>query len=141
MENHAEAEFDASIRRIMHYAAWADKFDGQVHSAPINGMVFAVNEPLGNTACVAPDEVPLLGLLSVVLPLVALGNVVTVVPSETNPVPACELYRVLDCSGSFRLEWSTLSPVFGVNLFQDTGRSRQSGGSVAFWFCNGGGRG
>ncbi len=94
----AEAEFDASIRRIMHYAAWADKFDGQVHSAPINGMVFAVNEPLGNTACVAPDEVPLLGLLSVVLPLVALGNVVTVVPSETNPLPACELYRVLDCS-------------------------------------------
>lgn len=103
----AEAEIDASIDRCFYYAAWADKYDGQVHGAPLRAVVYTRNEAIGSAGVVAPRESALLGLLSSTLPLLAMGNTVTVVPSDMNPLPACELYRVLEASdfpgGSFNI--------------------------------------
>lgn len=94
----SDAEMDASIERIMHYAAWADKFDGAVHQVPMRGLVYTRHEPIGSCGVVCPDEAPLLGFLSLVLPLIAMGNTVVAVPSEANPLPVCELIRVIEAS-------------------------------------------
>ncbi|MHB8636535.1 MAG: aldehyde dehydrogenase family protein [Fimbriimonadaceae bacterium] len=95
---HATAEFEASIARILFYAAWADKVEGAVHQTPMRALVYTRNEPLGTTGVVCPDEPSLLGLLSCCLPLIALGNAVVTIPSRYNPLPAVELYRVIEAS-------------------------------------------
>ena len=93
-----ELEFQQCVGRILHYAAWADKYDGQVHSAPLRGLVYTRNEPLGIVAVLAPEEPSLLGYLSVCLPLVAMGNAIVSVPSASNPLPALDLVRVIEAS-------------------------------------------
>lgn len=97
-EADAQHEVTATIERVMWWAAWADKYDGRVHPAPFRGFVSTRNESLGPVAIVAPQEPALLGLLSAIAPNVAMGNPVVVLPSEANPLPACELYRVIDAS-------------------------------------------
>ena len=94
----AADEFDAAIETLFYYAAWADKFDGQVHQPPMHGIVTALNEPLGVIGIVCPDEAPLLGLLALVAPAIALGNRVVVLPSVAFPLVATDLYQVLDTS-------------------------------------------
>ena len=94
----ASAEFDAAIQTLFFYAAWADKFDGQVHSPPMHGIVAAMNESLGVIGIVCPNEAPLLGLIALMAPAVALGNRVVLVPSQTLPTIATDLYQVLDTS-------------------------------------------
>lgn len=93
-----DREFRAAIERIMYWAGMADKYEGVVHQPPMRGIVYTLNEPLGVVGAICPEGNPLLGLVSTVMPLVALGNSVVCVPSEANPLPACELYRVLDAS-------------------------------------------
>jgi aldehyde dehydrogenase (NAD+) len=94
----AADEFDAAIETLFYYAAWADKFDGQVHQPPMHGIVTALNEPLGVIGIVCPDEAPLLALLALVAPAIALGNRVVVLPSVALPLVATDLYQVLDTS-------------------------------------------
>ncbi len=94
----AEREVEASIERLFHYAAWADKYDGLVHQPPMHGITVALHEPLGVIGIVCPNEAPLLGLISLVAPAIALGNRVVVVPSEAHPLSAIDLYQVLDTS-------------------------------------------
>ncbi len=91
-------ETDAAIRRCFSYAAWADKHDGAVHHTPIRNVTLAMPEPIGVVGVVAPDEAPLLGFLSLALPLVAMGNRVVIVPSERNPLLATDMYQVFDTS-------------------------------------------
>jgi aldehyde dehydrogenase (NAD+) len=55
-------------------------------------------EPLGVLGIVCPDGPPLLGLVSTLLPAIAMGNTVVVVPSSRAPLPATDLYQVLDTS-------------------------------------------
>jgi len=93
-----EGEFDQSVDRVLHYAAWADKYEGTVHQPPLRAMVYTRPEPLGVVGVVCPDEAPLLGFLSLCLPLLALGNAVVAVPSRGNPLPALELVRVMEAS-------------------------------------------
>jgi aldehyde dehydrogenase (NAD+) len=95
---HARAEVEASVSRLFSYAAWADKWDGAVHNVPIRGVALQMNEPIGVVAVAAPDEAPLLGFVSTVAPLLAAGNAVVVVPSETHPLSATDLYTVLESS-------------------------------------------
>ena len=97
-EAQAGAEFDASIERIFSYAAWADKFDGAVHNPPFRIIAIAMHEPIGTVGVVCPQETPLLGLLSLVLPVIATGNTAIVVPSETYPLIAGDLYQLFDTS-------------------------------------------
>ena len=81
----ARKEVDASIRRLFGYAAWADKYDGMVHHTPFRNVTLAMPEPIGVMGLVCPDEAPLLGFVSTVAPLIAMGNAVVAVPSERGP--------------------------------------------------------
>jgi aldehyde dehydrogenase (NAD+) len=94
----ARQELEASISRLFTYAAWADKYDGAVHSVPIRGVSIAMNEPIGVIGIACPDEYPLLGLISLVGPAIATGNTVVVVPSQTYPLAATDFYSVLETS-------------------------------------------
>jgi len=91
-------EVEASVARLFSYAAWADKYDGAVHHTPIRGVTLAMNEPIGVIGIACPEERPLLGLVSLVAPAVAVGNTVIAIPSETYPLAATEWYTVLDAS-------------------------------------------
>ncbi|CAA9354035.1 MAG: Aldehyde dehydrogenase [uncultured Gemmatimonadaceae bacterium] len=91
-------EVEAAVSRLFTYGAWADKYDGAVHSVPIRGVALAMHEPIGVLGLVAPDAHPLLGLVSVVAPAVAMGNTVVVVPSEPHPLSATSFYSVLETS-------------------------------------------
>jgi aldehyde dehydrogenase (NAD+) len=97
-ESQAEAEVSLSIERIFSYAAWADKFDGAVHNPPFRNVTLAMNEPIGTVGIVCPPELPLLGFLSLVMPIIATGNTTIVVPSETYPLIIGDLYQVFDTS-------------------------------------------
>jgi aldehyde dehydrogenase (NAD+) len=92
------AEFDLCIRRIWHYAAMADKFDSCVHATPLRNVTLAMKEPLGVIAIVAPEEAGLLGFVSTVMPAIAMGNRVVVVPSQHYALLATDFYQVLDTS-------------------------------------------
>jgi aldehyde dehydrogenase (NAD+) len=94
----AGLEVDLSIQRIFTYAAWADKYDGQVHNPPGRNIAIAMNEAIGAIGILAPSEAPLLGLLSLVLPAIAVGNTVVAVPSESYPLIIGDLYQLLDTS-------------------------------------------
>jgi len=91
-------EHALAVQRAFYWAAWADKYDGRVHATQSAHVTLALKEPFGVMGIVAPEEAPLLGLVSTVFPAIAMGNRVVVVPSQSNPVPALDLYQVLDTS-------------------------------------------
>jgi aldehyde dehydrogenase (NAD+) len=97
-EKEAAREVNFAIERTFSYAAWADKFDGAVHNPPFRNIAIAMNEPIGTVGIVCPAEAPLLGLLSLVLPAIAVGNTVIAVPSDTYPLIIGDLYQVFDTS-------------------------------------------
>ncbi len=96
----ARAEVDAAIDRLVWYAGWTDKI-AQVDGAanPVAGPYFNLStpEPTGVVAVLAPDS-PLLGLVSVVAPLIAVGNTCVVVASQAAPLVAITLAEVLATS-------------------------------------------
>jgi len=94
----ARQEVEASISRLFTYAAWADKYDGAVHSVPIRGVSIAMNEPIGVMALVCDDAFPLLGLVSLIGPAMATGNATIVIPSHPYPLAATDFYSVLETS-------------------------------------------
>ena len=94
----AGAEVDATIRRLWSYAAWADKWDGAVHHTPYRNVTLAMPEPVGVMGIACPREAPLLGLVSLVAPAIALGNRTVVIPSERAPLVATDLYQVFETS-------------------------------------------
>ncbi len=94
----AAVEFDESVERTFTYAAWADKFEGSVHNPPGRMVALAMKEAVGTVGILAPDEAPLLSLLSLVLPAIAMGNTVVAVPSERAATLMGELYQVFDTS-------------------------------------------
>jgi aldehyde dehydrogenase (NAD+) len=94
----AAAEVSSGIERIFSYAAWADKFDGAVHNPPFRNIAIAMNEPIGTVGIICPREAPLLGFLSMVMPVIAMGNTAIVVPSETYPLITGDLYQLFDTS-------------------------------------------
>src|SRR5438105_3021703 len=82
----ASREVEAAVSRLFTYGAWADKYDGAVHTVPIRGVAIAMNEPIGVLGIACPDEFPLLGFVSLVGPTVATGNTVVAIPSERSPL-------------------------------------------------------
>jgi aldehyde dehydrogenase (NAD+) len=76
----------------------ADKYDGRVHHTPMRNVTLAMPEAWGVMGVACPDEAPLLAFLSLVMPAVAMGNRVVVVPSPRSPLVATDLYQVLDTS-------------------------------------------
>ncbi|MDJ0638066.1 MAG: aldehyde dehydrogenase family protein [Paracoccaceae bacterium] len=91
-------EVEQSIDRLFTWAAWADKYDGSAKGVPIRGIALAMHEPVGKIVAFAPDEAPLLGLVSVIGPAMAMGNRVTAIASEPFPLAATDFYQVLDTS-------------------------------------------
>jgi aldehyde dehydrogenase (NAD+) len=97
-EKQAAAEVETCIQRIFSYAAWADKFDGAVHNPPFRNIAIAMNEPIGTVGVICPADTPLLGFISLVMPLIAVGNTVIAVPSEKYPLITGDLYQLFDTS-------------------------------------------
>ena len=93
----AVAEFNASVERLFLWAAYADKFGGEVKSVPGRFLVTALREPVGVLGMRAPDEYPLLGFISLFAPAMAMGNTVVIVPGR-QPMPAMELLQVIQTS-------------------------------------------
>jgi aldehyde dehydrogenase (NAD+) len=91
-------EVDASVDRLFTYAAWADKVDGRVAQVPVRGVALAMREACGVIGAVCPDDHPLLGLVSVMAPAIAMGNRVVLVASEPYPLVATDFYQVLETS-------------------------------------------
>ncbi|MFI7452255.1 aldehyde dehydrogenase family protein [Nonomuraea sp. NPDC049714] len=91
---------DATIDRLVWYAGWSDKI-ASVHGTanPVAGPYFNLSspEPTGVVAVVAPAD-PLLGLISVVAPVIVTGNTCVVVASERTPLPSITLAEVLATS-------------------------------------------
>lgn len=94
----ARAEVGASIARLFSYGAWADKYEGAVHTPPLRGVALAMHEPIGVAGVACPDDAPLLALVSLVAPLIAMGNRVVVIPSEAHPLISTDFYQVLETS-------------------------------------------
>ena len=94
-------EVERSIDRIVWYAGWADKLPQVLGgSNPVAGPYFdfTIPEPTGVVAVLAPDEPPLLGLVTRLLPPLVGGNAVVVVASETHPLAAIELAEAVATS-------------------------------------------
>jgi acyl-CoA reductase-like NAD-dependent aldehyde dehydrogenase len=91
---------DAAVDRLVWYAGWADKIAAVTGSTnPVAGPYFNISspEPTGVVAVVAPDE-PLLGLVSVIAPVIVTGNTCVVIASERAPLPSITLAEVLATS-------------------------------------------
>lgn len=96
----ARTYVDAAIDRLVWYAGWSDKIAQVVGGAnPVAGPYFnhSAPEPSGVIAVVAPTG-PLLGLVSVIAPLIACGNTCVVIASEAHPLPAITLAEVMATS-------------------------------------------
>ncbi len=97
----AEREVRASIERIVHYAGWTDKYQallGSVNPVSSPHFNFTVTEPMGIIGIIAPDDAPLLGLLSLVMPAITSGNTVVALASTTQPYPSILLGEMLATS-------------------------------------------
>ncbi|MEL7395928.1 MAG: aldehyde dehydrogenase family protein [Pseudomonadota bacterium] len=93
-----KAEVEASITRLFTYAAWADKYDGRASGVPLRGLALSLNEPVGVIGAFCPDEAPLLGLVSTLGPIMAMGNRAVLLASEPFPLAALECVQVLETS-------------------------------------------
>lgn len=95
------AEVTQAIDRVVHFAGWTDKFSMVAGGAnPVAGPYhnFTIPGAVGVTGVVCPDEHPLLGLVSLVAPVIAMGNACVVLASETNPIPSMVLAEALATS-------------------------------------------
>ncbi len=97
----ASSSVDASVDRVVWYAGWADKLAQVAGSAnPVAGPYFnfSIPEPTGVVGVLAPQASSLLGLVSVVAPVITSGNAAVVVASEDHPLPALDLAEVMATS-------------------------------------------
>ena len=97
----AAREITTSVDRLIYYAGWADKFLqvlGGVNPVAAPYFNFTVTEPMGIVGVLAPDEAPLLGLVSLVAPVIVSGNTVVALASTTQPYPAVVLGELLATS-------------------------------------------
>lgn len=97
----ARAQVDAAVDRLVWYAGWADKLAQVVGNAnPVAGPFFnhSAPEPTGVVGVLAPQSSSLLGLVSVVAPVIVTGNAAVVVSSYARPLPAVTFSEVLATS-------------------------------------------
>ncbi len=97
----AAKEITAAIDRLIYYAGWADKYEqvlGNVNPVASPHFNFTVTEPMGVVGVLAPDEYPLLALISLFAPVITSGNTVVALASSTDPYPAIVLGEMLATS-------------------------------------------
>ena len=97
----AQKEVLTSIDRLIWYAGWCDKYQqifGTVNPVASSHFNFSVPEPTGVVAAIAPQDSSLLGLISIVAPIIAGGNTCIVLSSETKPLCSITFAEVLNSS-------------------------------------------
>lgn len=97
----AAQEVDVTTDRLIYYAGWADKYEqvlGNVNPVAAPYFNFTVTEPMGVVGVIAPDAPALLGLVSLVAPVIVSGNTVVALASESTPYPAVLLGEMLATS-------------------------------------------
>ena len=97
----AENEVNLCIDRLIYYSGWCDKFQqlfSSVNPVASSHFNFSVPEPTGVVAAIAPQNDSLLGLVSIIAPIIAGGNTAIVLASETKPLCAVTFAEVLNSS-------------------------------------------
>lgn len=100
-EKQALSEVNVAIDRLIYYAGWADKYQqvfGTINPVASSHFNFSVPEPAGVVAILAPEEHILLGLISVVAPVIVGGNSCVVLASQQYPLSAVSFAEVLHSS-------------------------------------------
>lgn len=97
----AELEVLVTIDRLIYYAGWTDKYAqvfGTINPVASSHFNFSIPEPTGVVGVIAPDEAPLLALVSLIAPVIAGGNTCVVLASHQNPLSAVSFGEVLHAS-------------------------------------------
>jgi acyl-CoA reductase-like NAD-dependent aldehyde dehydrogenase len=97
----ARREVTLAIDRLVHFAGWTDKYQqvfGSVNPVATSHFNFTTPEPTGVVVVLAPDEPPLLALVSLVAPVILSSNTAIVVASEKFPLPAATFAEILATS-------------------------------------------
>ena len=100
-KNTAEKEVELSIDRLIYYAGWCDKYTqvlSSVNPVASSHFNFSVHEPMGVIGVVADAQSSLLGLVSLVAPVIAGGNSCVVLAAEFLPLCAVTFAEVLNSS-------------------------------------------
>lgn len=101
----SDREVRATIARIIHFAGWADKYEqvlGSVNPVASSHFNFTVTEPIGIVGILAPDNAPLLALMTLILPAITGGNSVIALASRSMPYPSIllgEMFATSDLPG------------------------------------------
>jgi aldehyde dehydrogenase (NAD+) len=97
----AAREVETAVDRLIYYGGWADKYEqllGNVNPVAAPYFNFTVSEPMGIIGVIAPDNAPLLALISLIAPAIVSGNTVVALASEKSPYPAILLGEMLATS-------------------------------------------
>lgn len=97
----ADADINSSIDRLIYYAGWTDKYSqvfGSINPVASPHFNFSIPDPTGIVAVLAPENSPLLGLVSVIAPIIAGGNTCIVHASEKYPLASISFAEVLNSS-------------------------------------------
>lgn len=97
----ARQEVELSIDRLIYYAGWTDKISqvyGTVNPVASSHFNFSMPEPTGVVGIVAPQKSPLLGLISMIAPVIAGGNTALILASEEYPLSSVSFGEVLHAS-------------------------------------------
>jgi aldehyde dehydrogenase (NAD+) len=97
----AAKEVATTVDRLIYYAGWADKYEqvlGNVNPVASPHFNFTVTEPMGIVGVLAPEEAPLLGLVSLLAPVIVSGNTAVALASTGQPYPAILLGEMLATS-------------------------------------------
>jgi acyl-CoA reductase-like NAD-dependent aldehyde dehydrogenase len=97
----ARREVTLSIDRLVHFAGWTDKYSqvfGSVNPVATSHFDFSTPEPTGVVVVLAPDEPPLLALVSLIAPVILSGNSAVALASERFPLPAATFAEILATS-------------------------------------------
>ena len=134
----AQTEVDNSIDRIVYYAGWCDKFNqvaSSVNPVSSSHFNFSSYEPMGVIGIMAVKSSGLLGLVSMLMPVIAGGNSCVIIASEDKPLCAVTLAEVLNSSdvpggvvniltGHMDELWLPLSSHMDVNGISTDGRNK-----------------
>lgn len=97
----AQKEVTLTIDRLIYYSGWCDKYQqlfGTVNPVASSHFNFSVPEPTGVVAAIAPQDNSLIGLVSVVAPIIAGGNTCVILAAETKPLCAVSFAEVINSS-------------------------------------------
>ncbi len=97
----ARVEVNAAIDCLVYFAGWTDKFAavfGTVNPVASPHFNFTTPEPTGVVAILAPDEPPLVALVSMIAPVILTGNTAVVIASEKHPLTALTFAEILATS-------------------------------------------